>query len=87
LTTTTTEPAVPVIAPVPLQSLQSLLATAAQDWPQATKDGAVMAFKVDTRGVSVQATLTVKDWQGAVLASRTYDGQWDVSGLVRWSPR
>lgn len=84
---TTTEPAVPVIAPVPLQSLQDLLATAARDWPQATQDGAQVAMRVDARGVSVSATMTVHDWSGAVLASRTFEGQWEVSGLIRWTPR
>lgn len=83
----TTEPAIPVIAPVPLASLQDLLATAARDWPNATQPGAQVAMKVDARGISVAATLSVHDWNGAVLGTRTYDGYWEVSGLVRWSPR
>jgi hypothetical protein len=81
------EPAIPVIAPVPLVSLKELLDTAARDWPTATRDGAQIALKVDARGVSVAATLTVHDWQGAVIGTRLYDGHWEVSGLVRWSPR
>jgi hypothetical protein len=85
--TTTTEPAIPVIAAVPLRSLRELLETAERDWPQATQDGAQVAMKVDARGVSVAATLSVHDWQGAVLGTRTYDGQWEISGLIRWVPR
>lgn len=82
-----TEPAIPVIAPVPLASLQELLATAARDWPNATQPGAQVAVKVDARGVSLAATLSVHGWDGALLGTRTYDGAWEVSGLVRWSPR
>jgi hypothetical protein len=81
------EPAIPVIAPVPLASLKDLLETAAQDWPVASRPGAQVAMKVDGRGVSVVATITVHDWDGAVIGTRTYDGDWAVSGLVRWSPR
>ncbi len=82
-----TEPAIPVIAPVPLASLQELLATAAQDWPATTDEGAQVALKVDARGVSVVASLLIHDWTGAVLGTRTYDGHWEASGLVSWSPR
>lgn len=82
-----TEPVIPVIAPVPLASLQDLLATAARDWPNATQDGASVTMKVDARGVSVAATLSVHDFEGALLGTRTYDGHWEVSGMVRWSPR
>lgn len=79
-------PEIPVIAPVPLQSLRALIDTAARDWPQSTQPGAQVAMRVDARGVSVAATLTVHDWDGRVLATRTYDGQWEIGGLVRWSP-
>lgn len=81
------EPAIPVIAPVPLASLRSLLNLAERDWPHVTAPGAQIAMTVDARGVSVAATLTAHDFDGALVGRRTYDGQWEVSGLVRWSPR
>jgi hypothetical protein len=81
-----TEPAIPVIAPVPLASLQDLLAVAARDWPQATQPGAQVALKVDARGVSVAATLSVHDWDGTLLASRQFAGEWMIGGFVRWTP-
>lgn len=83
-----TEPAIPVIAPVPLASLQDLLATAARDWPQATQRGASVAVRVDARGVAVVGTLTLHDDIDArVIAQRTYDGNWEVAGQLRWVPR
>ena len=80
------EPAIPVIAPVPLASWRSLLDLAAQDWPTLDAPGARVAFTVDVRGVGVAATLNVHDWDGRRLAQRTYDGQWDVGGSVTWTP-
>jgi hypothetical protein len=82
------EPAIPVVAPVPLRSLVELLTQAEQDWPQSTQKGASVAFRVDAKGVAVVGTLTLHDDVDArVLASRTYDGHWEVSGAIRWSPR
>ena len=81
-----TEPAIPVIAPVPLASLRSLLDLAAQDWPTLDAPGARVAWSVDARGVSVAATLSIHDWDGRVLGRRQYDGQWEVGGSVTWSP-
>lgn len=82
-----TEPAIPVIAPVPLKSLQDLLSTAARDWPQATQPGAQVAMHVDSKGVAVVATLAVHDIEGALLARRQFDGHWEIGGMVRWTPR
>lgn len=84
----TTAPAIPVVAAVPLKSLKALLTQAEQDWPQATQPGAALAFRVDQQGVAVVGTLTLHDDVTArVLASRTYDGHWEIGGQVRWSPR
>ncbi len=84
----TTDPAIPVIAPVPLRSLVELLTQAERDWPQSTQKGASVAFRVDQQGVAVVGTLTLHDDVDArVLASRTYDGHWEVSGAIRWTPR
>jgi hypothetical protein len=81
------EPAIPVIAPVPLASLRSLLDLAAQDWPTLDAPGARVAWHVDARGVGVAATLAVHDWDGRLLARRTYDGQWGADGgAVTWTP-
>lgn len=95
MTDTTTEPAIPVlaperpprIAPVHIDSLIELLTTTKRDWPPVTQDGAQVALKVDARGVAVVATISVHDWSSEVLATRTFDGQWEVGGLIRWSPR
>ena len=81
-----TEPAIPVIAPVPLESLRSLLDLAAQDWPPLDAPGARVAWHVDARGVGVAATLSVHDWEGRLLGRRTYEGQWEVAGTVTWRP-
>jgi hypothetical protein len=81
-----TEPAIPVIAPVPLASLRSLLDIAAQDWPKLDEPGARVAWHIDARGVGVAAQVTVHDWDGRLLARRTYDGQWEVGGAVTWTP-
>jgi hypothetical protein len=85
-TPTSLQPAIPVIAPVPLASLRSLLDLAAQDWPTLDAPGARVAWAVDARGVSVAATLSIHDWDGRLLGRRTYDGQWEVGGSVTWSP-
>lgn len=88
--TPATEPTIPVIAAVPavpLASLQDLFATAARDWPQASQPGVLVGVQGTERGVSLAVTLAIQDWQGAVLGTRTYDGHWEISGLVRWSPR
>ena len=86
--TKVTDPAIPVIAPVPLRSLVELLTQAERDWPQATQKGASVAFKVDAKGVAVVGTLTLHDDVDLrVLAARTYDGHWEVSGAIRWTPR
>jgi hypothetical protein len=82
----TREPAIPVIAPVPLASLRALLDLAAQDWPTLDAPGARVAWAVDARGVSVAAVLSIHDWDGRLLGRRTYDGQWEVGGSVTWSP-
>lgn len=82
-----TEPAIPVVAAVPLASLRTLLDVAAQDWPTLEEDGVLVSWKVDKRGVSVAATVTVQDWDGGLVGRREYDGQWEVGGFVRWSPR
>ena len=85
---TTSEPAVPVVAPVPIKSLKALLTQAEQDWPQATQPGASVAFRVDQQGVAVVGTLTLHDDVTLrVLGSRTFDGHWQVGGQVRWTPR
>jgi len=81
-----TEPAIPVIAPVPLASLHDLLSTAAKDWPAMADKSARVAFQVDARGVGVAAEITLHDWYGELLGRRTYDGQWEVSGQVTWRP-
>lgn len=84
----TKEPAIPVIAPVPLRSLVELLTQAERDWPQATQPGASLAFRVDATGVAVVGTLTLHDEVDLrVLAERRYDGHWEIGGQVRWTPR
>lgn len=84
----TKEPAIPVIAPVPLRSLVELLTQAERDWPQATQKGASVAFKVTGEGVAVVGTLTLHDdVDMRVLAARTYDGHWELGGALRWTPR
>ncbi len=80
------EPAVPLVAPVPITSLRSLLDLAAQDWPALDAPGARVAWQVDARGVGIAAQMTVHDWDGRLLAQRTYDGQWQVGGVVTWTP-
>jgi hypothetical protein len=82
--TATTASAIPVLAPVPLASLRSLLDVAAQDWPTLDRPAALVAVTVDARGVGVAATLAVHDWDGRLLARRTYDGQWQDSS-VTWT--
>jgi hypothetical protein len=62
------------------------LEVAAQDWPTLDAPGARVAWHVDARGVGVAATLAVHDWDGRLLARRTYDGQWEVGGAVTWTP-
>ncbi len=83
-----TEPAIPVIAPVPLRSLRELLETAERDWPQSTQPGVDVAFHVDAKGVAVVGTFTLhSNVDARILATRTYDGHWEVGGQLRWTPR
>lgn len=80
------EPAVPVIAPVPIESLRSLLDEAARDWPELSAPGARMWLHVDARGAGVAAQMAVADWSGTVIARRQFDGQWEASGAITWTP-
>lgn len=82
-----TEPAIPVVG-VPLASLRELLDAAARDWPQASQPGALVSLSVDGKGVAVVAELQVtEEWSGRVLATRKFDGDWGVTGQLRWIRR
>jgi hypothetical protein len=66
------------------RSIAALLDQAALDIPQMAQDGVQTSVQIDGRGVSVQAQVQVKDFSGAVVATRRYDGQKEVAGAISW---
>lgn len=76
-----TEPSVSLLR---TQSIGELLEQAAKEMPELEDDGIVVGVHMDERGASVAGTITVKDFTGQVVATRTWDGQREISGQVRW---
>jgi hypothetical protein len=81
------EPAIPVIAPVPMASVRTLLDVAARQWPVLEQDGVGVAWHVDKGGLGVVATVSGHTWEGGLLGRVTLDGEWEAGGFIRWTPR
>lgn len=82
----TLEPAIPVIAPVPHASLIELLGKVAKHWPESTEPGVNLAWHIDQHGAGIAATFSAHRWDGGVIGRRTFAGEWEASGFVRWRP-
>ena len=80
-----TEPTGPSVSLYRTQSIGELLEHAAKEMPELRDDGVVVAVKVDDRGASVAGSVTVKNFTGQVVATRTWTGSKEVSGAVRWT--
>lgn len=66
------------------RSIAALMEHAAVDMPQMAEDGVRASVHIDGRGVSVQAVVQVRDFTGAVIARRSYDGQKEIAGAISW---
>lgn len=81
-----TEPAISLVqsAQDRVRSLGELLKLAAETMPEVEEDGVTVTAHYDTRGVSVAAVVTVRAWDGFVLAERQASGEKSVTGGIRW---
>lgn len=83
----TSEPEKSLLKPLSIAQYQSLLETAERFMPRTDATGVTAAWKVDARGASIYAVYRVRDWQGFVVATVEFDGQWEVGGGITWTPR
>ncbi len=81
-----TEPDVSLVASAQerVRSLGDLITLAATTMPEVQDDGVTVTAHYDTRGVSVAAVVTVKSFDGFVIAERRATGEKAVTGGVRW---
>lgn len=79
------DPVEPSVSLTRALSIGALLEQAAKEIPQLDDDGLVVSVHVDERGASVAGTVQVKDFFGTVVARKTWDGQKEISGQIRWT--
>lgn len=83
-----TEPAIQVIAPIPVQSIRDLMHLADRDFGGLDRPGVRVAFDITRQGdLRVAGVVKVHDVEGALLAERTYDGRWRAGVFVQWTKR
>lgn len=83
----TTEPAIPVIAPLPVGAYASLLDLAKREWPQLQQPGARVAFDITARkDASVLAVVSVHEVDVGAVVRREFTGAWSAGGFLQWTP-
>jgi hypothetical protein len=80
-----TEPDVPILAPLPKPTQRSLLEFAKADWPLLNQPGLKVHIEATHAGdVQIAAIITVRDFSGMVVGRRSVTG-WSVGAGFQWS--
>lgn len=85
----TTEPAIPIVAALPIQAFRDLMDLTEVDLGRLSRTGVRVAWDVtEDQGARVSAVVTVMDVAGGQLAVGTqvrYAGRWTAGGFVQWT--
>lgn len=83
------EPAIPIIAPLPVQAHRSLLNLAEREWPTLQEPGVLVTVDATEKGARISATVVAyrrSDLDIELLGRWSASGEWAAGATVRWTP-